>query len=125
MSTLPRTNLSAEEVIMDSRPGGRDSRYYCLPPFRGSPNAPGHIVGVFDDWLETQASMSGYPDNSFRGYHSMAECIEAWQALCRWGIHPHEVDPEYATGADAVVSPSPEESTTALVSPGKSGTIDL
>ncbi|KAF8142953.1 hypothetical protein K438DRAFT_1994414 [Mycena galopus ATCC 62051] len=85
----------------------------------------GHIVGVFDDRLETQASVSGYPDNSFRTYHSMVECIEAWQALCRWGIHPHKVDPEYATGADAVLSPSPEESTTALVSPRKSGMIDL
>lgn len=60
------TNLNADEVIMDVRPGGCDSRYYCLPPFRGNSNPPagalqrrkfafylvsqGHVVGVFDDW---------------------------------------------------------------------------
>jgi hypothetical protein len=43
-----------------------------------------------------KASISGFPDNSYRGYNSVEECIEGWQALCRWGIHPHPVDPAHA-----------------------------
>ncbi|KAF8143630.1 hypothetical protein K438DRAFT_1783570 [Mycena galopus ATCC 62051] len=37
--------------------------------------------------------MSGYINNSYCSYHSMEECIDAWQSLCKWGIHAHEVDP--------------------------------
>ncbi|KAJ7300715.1 hypothetical protein DFH08DRAFT_979371 [Mycena albidolilacea] len=157
------TNLNADEVIMDVRPGGRDSRYYCLPPFCGNSNPPagklqrwkfafylvsqGRVVGVFDDWLETQASVSGYLNNSFRGYNSMEDCINAWQALCRLGMHPHKVDPQYATVATAggmparmpdstpastlsvyestPTSTSPHKSTPASASPGKGLTLDL
>ncbi|KAJ7814776.1 hypothetical protein B0H14DRAFT_3476787 [Mycena olivaceomarginata] len=45
--------------------------------------------------LETKASVSGYPDNTYHGYHSIEECVDAWQSLCRWGIHPHPVDPQF------------------------------
>ncbi|KAJ7797234.1 hypothetical protein B0H14DRAFT_3493967 [Mycena olivaceomarginata] len=107
-----QTNITADAVIMDIRGGGRDSRWYCLPPFRGDPDrttraahsrypfylvSQGHLVGIFDDWqeLETKASISGYPDNSYRGYQSIEECVDAWQSLCRWGIHPHPVDPQF------------------------------
>ncbi|KAF8217865.1 hypothetical protein K438DRAFT_1747123 [Mycena galopus ATCC 62051] len=138
MATLPRTNLGADEVIMDTRPGARDSHYYCLPPFRGNPNPPatklqskkfafylvsqGHVVGVFDD--------CGYPDNSYRGYHSMEECIDTWQGLCKWGIHPQEVDPEHATVASPheVTVATPQKSSAASAGPKKpfkSGTPDL
>ncbi|KAJ7807748.1 hypothetical protein B0H14DRAFT_3482935 [Mycena olivaceomarginata] len=103
------SNLRADELIMDIRGGGRDPRYYCLPPFRGREgDAPkkkskgyafylvsqGHLVGIFDDWLEAKASVSGFPDNSYGGYHTVEDCIDAWQQLCRWGLHPHAVDPE-------------------------------
>ncbi|KAJ7848611.1 hypothetical protein B0H14DRAFT_3453019 [Mycena olivaceomarginata] len=80
----------------------------CLP-FRGSTDgvektgrgfpfylvSQGHVVGIFDNWHETKASVSGFPDNSYRGYNTVEECIEGWQALCRWGIHPHPVDPAH------------------------------
>jgi hypothetical protein len=51
--------------------------------------------GVFR--LEAQDSLSGYPESANRGYHSIDECIEAWQVLCLLGIHPHAVDPAFAT----------------------------
>jgi hypothetical protein len=46
--------------------------------------------------LEAQTSLTGYPDSANRGYHSVSECIEAWQALCPLGIHPHPIDPAFA-----------------------------
>ncbi|KAJ7033113.1 hypothetical protein C8F04DRAFT_1184373 [Mycena alexandri] len=110
MASLTATNIRADELIMDIRGGGRDSRYYCLPPYRGTTAegtpaksggggypfhlvAQGHVVGIFDDWVEAKASLSGYPDSSNRGYYSVEECIEGWQKLCALGIHPHPVDP--------------------------------
>ncbi|KAJ7148594.1 hypothetical protein C8R46DRAFT_1231087 [Mycena filopes] len=94
---LVPTNIKAEDLLMDIRGGGRDSRYYCLPPMhfktpvsggggRGYPFhlvTQGHEVGVFDNWLEAKASLSGYPDSSNHGYDSIEECIDAWQGLCR------------------------------------------
>jgi hypothetical protein len=63
MSQLVPTNIRAEDLIMDIRGGGRDHRYYCLPPFRGGDSeektgrgfpfylvSQGHVVGVFDNW---------------------------------------------------------------------------
>ncbi|KAJ7358388.1 hypothetical protein DFH08DRAFT_802222 [Mycena albidolilacea] len=124
---LVSTNLRAEDLIMDIRGGGNDSRYYCLPPFRGSTDgvektgrgfpfylvSQGHVVGIFDNWHETKASISGFPDNSYRGYNTVEECIEGWQALCRWGIHPHPVDPANAVNTSprkrAKASAAPEQ----------------
>ncbi|KAF8214809.1 hypothetical protein K438DRAFT_1955857 [Mycena galopus ATCC 62051] len=108
---------------MDTCRGGQDPRYYCLPPFHGNAGrevkhfylvSQGRVVGVFDDWrvyfgfsrateadqmlfvrLTAKASVSGFPDNSHRAYKSMEECIVAWQALCRLGVHPHNVDPGF------------------------------
>ncbi|KAJ7119396.1 hypothetical protein C8R46DRAFT_1238672 [Mycena filopes] len=102
------TNLRAEDLVMDIRGGGRDSRYYCLPPYHGRPDAvpakgksgyplhlvaQGHKVGIFDNWLEAKTSLAGFPDSSNRGYNTIDECVEAWQQLCLLGIHPHPVDP--------------------------------
>lgn len=77
MSAIPQvklvaTNIRAEDLLMDIRGGGKDSRYYCLPPFHGKKTdgesvskesvgkggggypyhlvAQGHRVGIFDDW---------------------------------------------------------------------------
>ncbi|KAJ7765185.1 hypothetical protein B0H16DRAFT_1454365 [Mycena metata] len=111
MSTIPppklvKTNVRAEELVMDIR-GGRDSRYYCIPPYHGAPEhastgpkstngypfhlvAQGHIV-IFDteDRPAAKASLTGYPDSSNAGYFSVEECIDAWQRLCDLGVHPH------------------------------------
>ncbi|KAJ7747395.1 hypothetical protein B0H14DRAFT_3514083 [Mycena olivaceomarginata] len=89
-------NINAEDLIMDIHGGGRDHCYYCLPSFRGGDSkektgcgfpfylvSQGHVVGIFDNWLEMKASVSGFPDNSYQGYNSVEECIEGWQALCR------------------------------------------
>ncbi|KAF8134759.1 hypothetical protein K438DRAFT_1997588 [Mycena galopus ATCC 62051] len=72
MSYIP-TNLTVDELILDVR-RERDSHYYCLPPFRGTADreatspfylvSQGWQVGVFVDWLEAKASVTGYPDNS-------------------------------------------------------------
>jgi hypothetical protein len=50
---------------MDDREGGKDGRYYCLPPYHGKLGekvwvkqggypfhlvAQGHQVGIFDNW---------------------------------------------------------------------------
>ncbi|KAJ7429265.1 hypothetical protein B0H11DRAFT_1945400 [Mycena galericulata] len=75
----------------------------------------GHVVGVFNDWIEAKASLSGYPDNSNQGCNTEEECIEAWQRLCILGVHPHPVDPAFLTlpsnGAAAFVNTSPRKST--------------
>jgi hypothetical protein len=64
---LPRTNLAIEDLVMDDREKGKDSRYYCLPPYYGDPKrmlqerragggysfylvSQGHRVGIFDSW---------------------------------------------------------------------------
>ncbi|KAJ7799700.1 hypothetical protein B0H14DRAFT_3491373 [Mycena olivaceomarginata] len=93
---LVSTNLRAEDLIMDIRGGGNNPCYYCLPPFRGSTDG-GHIVGIFDNWHETKAS----------------ECIEGWQALCWWGIHPHPMDPVHA------VNTSPRKQAKASAAPAQ------
>ncbi|KAF8129444.1 hypothetical protein K438DRAFT_1789119 [Mycena galopus ATCC 62051] len=121
------TNMRADEVIMDTRGGGQDPRYYCLPPFHGDAEreikrfylvSQGRVVGVFDDWLMAKASVSGFPDNSHRAYKTMHECIIAWQGLCRLGLHPHPVDPEFEHTARAplvraVRTPPPSTTTAA------------
>jgi hypothetical protein len=63
---------------------------------------------------EAQASLAGYPDSANRGYNSLEECNEAWQALCVLGIHPHPVDPAFLR------PPSPSASTFVNTSPRKS-----
>ncbi|KAJ7029961.1 hypothetical protein C8F04DRAFT_1187135 [Mycena alexandri] len=102
-------NLRAVDLIMDDR-GDKDRRYYCLPPVYGKPAtktasggyplhlvSQGHTVGVFYNWLEAKAQLTGFHNSSNRGYHTMDECVEAWQALCCLGLHPHPVDPAYVT----------------------------
>ncbi|KAJ6455535.1 hypothetical protein C8R47DRAFT_1082757, partial [Mycena vitilis] len=125
---LVPTNLKADEVIMDDR-GVKDPRYYCLPPFHGSSTVPrkggggypfhlvtqGHRVGTFDNWVEAQASLTGYPHSGNRGFNSVPECVDAWQGLCVLGIHPHPVDPLFmrppSPGATIFVNSTPRRST--------------
>ncbi|KAF8210235.1 hypothetical protein K438DRAFT_1959509 [Mycena galopus ATCC 62051] len=89
---------------MSTNPNDNE-RYYCIPPFHGVGDqeaqrsglfylvSQGRVVGIFDDWLAAQASVSGFPNNSHRKYSSIKECNEAWRSLCRWGMHDHPVDP--------------------------------
>ncbi|KAJ6484514.1 hypothetical protein C8R47DRAFT_1073119 [Mycena vitilis] len=134
------TNLKTEDMIMDDR-GSKDSRYYCLPPFHGSTTevgtgggypfhlvTQGHRVGTFTNWLEAKVSLTGYPGNANRGYHTKEECIDAWQLLCTLGIHPHPVDPACmrppSASATALVNTSPRKSRQRAVAPqGPSATI--
>ncbi|KAJ6464242.1 hypothetical protein C8R47DRAFT_1079626 [Mycena vitilis] len=108
---LVPTNLSLELLVMDDREGGKDGRYYCLPPFYGTPGvrpksggghafhlvSQGRRVGIHDEWLQAQNSVTGFPNSAHRGYDSVDECIDAWQGLCVLGIHPHPVDPHFVT----------------------------
>ncbi|KAJ6458521.1 hypothetical protein C8R45DRAFT_1110052 [Mycena sanguinolenta] len=84
----------ADQVVMDERPGSR--RWYLV--------SRGRLVGIFDEWLEVKASVSGFKDNSYRAYNTLDECVDAWQALCRWGLHAHPVDPAFAQGAPTEVT---------------------
>ncbi|KAF8196629.1 hypothetical protein K438DRAFT_1967634 [Mycena galopus ATCC 62051] len=89
----------ADELIMDVR-GGRDPRYYCLPPFHGAGDrearhsgpfylvSHGQVVGTFNDWFEAKASVSGFPDNSHRKYNSVEECNNAWQVFVATPVRP-------------------------------------
>ncbi|KAJ7920722.1 hypothetical protein B0H13DRAFT_1867226 [Mycena leptocephala] len=127
---LVRTNLPANEMVMDTR-GQKDSHYYCLPPYRGDPDrlpqrrgpgggypyhlvSQGHIVGIFDSWVEAKASLDGFPGSGNRGYNSLDECNDAWQGMCVLGIHPHPVDPLFLR------MPSPSASTFVNTAPRKS-----
>ncbi|KAJ7182650.1 hypothetical protein C8R43DRAFT_1116289 [Mycena crocata] len=101
-STFIPTNLALEQLVMDCR-GTRDPHYYCLPPMYADPARSRakkwylvfqvYKVGVFDNWPEAKTSVSGYPDAGYRGYATADECIDAWQKMCAWGVHPHPIDP--------------------------------
>ncbi|KAJ7810497.1 hypothetical protein B0H14DRAFT_3480547 [Mycena olivaceomarginata] len=100
MSSRPlRTNLDASDMVMDHR-GTRDPKYWCLPPFRGDAKRPpatrgyqyhlvwqGRTVGIFDTWAAADASLSGYPGSGNKGFHTIEECIDAWQTMCPLGLH--------------------------------------
>ncbi|KAJ7148604.1 hypothetical protein C8R46DRAFT_1044679 [Mycena filopes] len=134
---LVPTNIKAEELVMDIRGGGRGSRYYCLPPMHFTTAssgggggkgyafhlvAQGHVLGVFDNWVEAKASLTGYPDSSNRGYDTVEECIEAWQALCRLGIHPHPADPAPALASAPPTSATSTSSTSSSTSTASTST---
>ncbi|KAJ7038478.1 hypothetical protein C8F04DRAFT_1256083 [Mycena alexandri] len=114
------TNMLASEVEMDVE-GGKDPRYYCLPPFRGDrgkmPPKPhkgyryhlvlqGHQVGIFDSWAAAKISLTGYAGSGNKGFDTIGECVEAWQSMCPLGVHPHPVDPGY-TSAHLAATPPP------------------
>ncbi|KAJ7789206.1 hypothetical protein B0H14DRAFT_3503277 [Mycena olivaceomarginata] len=93
------------DMVMDHR-GTRDPKYWCLPPFCGDAKRPpatrgyryhlvwqGRTVGIFDTWAAADASLSGYPGSGNKGFHTIEECIDAWQTMCPLGVHPHPVEP--------------------------------
>ncbi|KAJ7866283.1 hypothetical protein B0H13DRAFT_2352570 [Mycena leptocephala] len=120
VTRLQKTNLPVEFVVMDDREDGKDIRYYCLPPYYGT---PGRKVGVKQGgilFISFHKDIGwGFLriDSANRGYHSVSECIEAWQALCPLGIHPHPVDPAFArtpsASAAQFVNTSPRKGKTA------------
>ncbi|KAJ7711047.1 hypothetical protein B0H14DRAFT_2645962 [Mycena olivaceomarginata] len=59
MSQLVLTNLRAEDLIMDIRGGGRDHRYYCLPPFRGAQIAWRRLDAGFHSTWSRRATLWG------------------------------------------------------------------
>ncbi|KAJ7076250.1 hypothetical protein B0H15DRAFT_955776 [Mycena belliarum] len=123
MSNVGRTNLPPEEMVMDTH-GVKDARYYCLPPVRGDRSSTpgphrkgyvwhlvfqGRVVGLFNNWAEAKASISGYPDSENQGFDSEEEGINTWQLLCILGMHPHPVDPAFTAQPSArAVNISPE-----------------
>ncbi|KAJ6489289.1 hypothetical protein C8R47DRAFT_1215639 [Mycena vitilis] len=121
------TNLPLSLLVMDDREDGKDGRYYCLPPYYGTPGgkaksgsgyachlvSQGHRVGIHDDWLQAKSSVTGFPHSAHRGYDSVDECIEAWQRLCPLGIHPHPVDPQLTR------TPTPDATPFVNISPRK------
>ncbi|KAJ6557770.1 hypothetical protein B0H19DRAFT_1070384 [Mycena capillaripes] len=79
------TNLPLEDLVMNDCEGGKDGRYYCLPPYHRQPGraanprgggypyhlvSQGHKVGIFDNWLEAKASLTGYPNSGNYDVHS-------------------------------------------------------
>jgi hypothetical protein len=71
----------------------------------------GHTVGTFDTWQvhinfyrnrevlthafrsAAKTSLTGYPGSSNKGFSTIEECIDAWQALCPLGVHLHPPQP--------------------------------
>ncbi|KAJ7019387.1 hypothetical protein C8F04DRAFT_1197736 [Mycena alexandri] len=107
MAQLPKTNMTENEVVPDTRTEGHDPRYWCLPPMREDPNAviaigggyefhlvaQGRQVGVWRNWTVAQRMVSGFPNASHRGHHTWSGCVAEWQAQCQLGVHPHPVEP--------------------------------
>ncbi|KAF8121840.1 hypothetical protein K438DRAFT_1793549 [Mycena galopus ATCC 62051] len=105
--------MAASEMVMDRR-GGHDPRYWCLPTFCGDPTRvrgvskarfkfhlvwQGHTVGTFDTWAAAKTSLTGYPGSANKGFHTLNECIEAWQMMC-------PLEPQRAPSPDP---PSPQQ----------------
>jgi hypothetical protein len=125
--SLPKTNMTADEMIPDTQTKGHDPRYWCLPPMREDPDSvvaigggyefhlvsQGRQVGVWKSWCvwsytisvrlichrtAAKAMVSGYPDGAHKGHHTYAGCIGEWQVHCQLGVHPHPADPGPSKG---------------------------
>ncbi|KAJ7932996.1 hypothetical protein B0H13DRAFT_1856651 [Mycena leptocephala] len=104
---LPKTNMTADEMVPDVDTPGHDPRFWCLPPKRGDFDevvplgggfefhlvTAGRQVGVWRDWTVAQTMVTGYPSNGHKGHHSYAGCVREWQQFCPLGVHPHPGDP--------------------------------
>lgn len=95
MSSLPPrivlTNLPLDLLVMDDRTDGKDERYYCLPPFYGTPGvdgiarpransggypfhlvSQGHKVGIHDNWCVTAVFCVSRPELCLGWKHNRA-----------------------------------------------------
>ncbi|KAJ6476009.1 hypothetical protein C8R47DRAFT_1220476 [Mycena vitilis] len=100
---LPRTNMTAQEMVPDTRPG-RNPAFWCLPPVRDEPSdvqigryamylvTQGKKVGVWHNWTVVQTMVSGHPSGSQRGHSTMDGCVAEWQGHCSLGVHPHPAE---------------------------------
>ncbi|KAJ7096172.1 hypothetical protein C8R44DRAFT_749019 [Mycena epipterygia] len=112
---LPKTNMTAEEMVPNTQDPHHDPRFWCLPPIRDDLTAPtrsqrgaalhlvtqGRQVGIWKSWSAAQAMVTGYGGACNHGHATIAECVEEWQELCRLGVHPHPVDPALSHPAAA------------------------
>ncbi|KAJ7771184.1 hypothetical protein B0H14DRAFT_3509128 [Mycena olivaceomarginata] len=110
--SLPKTNMTADEMIPDTQTKGHDPRYWCLPPMCEDPDSvvaisggyefhlvsQGRQVGIWKSWTAVKAMVSGYPDGAHKGHHTYAGCIGEWQVHCQLGVHPHPADPGPSKG---------------------------
>ncbi|KAJ6589550.1 hypothetical protein B0H19DRAFT_1249079 [Mycena capillaripes] len=106
MSTVQKTNITAQGMIPDNQNVAHDARYWCLPPIRDTPSeggggnypfylvSQGHQVGVWHNWTVVKAMVDGYPAGAQRGHSTMKGCVDEWQLHCALGAHPHPVDPQ-------------------------------
>jgi hypothetical protein len=56
---LPKTNMTAEEVVPDTKTPGHDPRYWCLPPKRGNFDEVVPLSGGFEFHLVTAGRQVG------------------------------------------------------------------
>ncbi|KAJ6590098.1 hypothetical protein DFH09DRAFT_1074565 [Mycena vulgaris] len=95
--SLRRARLACRQLTGDRNRRKRHSGRYSLHlVFQG------HVVGTFNEWSAAKVSLTGYPGSANQGFHTEDECIDAWQAMCGLGIHPHAVDPGSASASTAV-----------------------
>ncbi|KAJ7030417.1 hypothetical protein C8F04DRAFT_1186823 [Mycena alexandri] len=120
-NTVKKTNMTRDEMVPDLHTPGHDQRFWCLPPIREDLDAvvpveggfelhlvtQGRKVGVWRSWTVVKAMVSGYPDAAHKGHHSMASCVQEWQAHCQLGIHPHTVDPTASRAQVVQQAPAP------------------
>ncbi|KAJ7460128.1 hypothetical protein B0H11DRAFT_2242352 [Mycena galericulata] len=115
---LTPTNMTREEMIPDTENPDHDSRYWCLPPIRDTPNerrggtfamylvGQGKIVGVWHNWTVAKSMVDGFPQGAQSGHQTRGGCVQEWQEHCVLGVHPHPVDPRRAGSAAASSSAS-------------------
>jgi hypothetical protein len=53
--------------------------------------------------------VSGYPGAGNKGFHTVEECINAWQTMCPLGVHPHPVEPTTPLPVEPTVPVKVEE----------------
>ncbi|KAJ6549007.1 hypothetical protein B0H19DRAFT_1074790 [Mycena capillaripes] len=99
--TLPRTNMTAEDMVPDHENPSHDPQYWCLPPVHDTPIkgrtngyamylvSQGRRVGVWHNWTVVKAMVDGYPGAAQRGHHTMEACVLEWQEHC----FPHASEP--------------------------------
>ncbi|KAJ7724037.1 hypothetical protein B0H14DRAFT_2641633 [Mycena olivaceomarginata] len=82
-TTLPRTNMTAEDMVPDHENPSHDPQYWCLPavhdtPIKGRTNgyamylvSQGRRVGVWHNWTVVKAMVDGFPGAAQRGHDTM------------------------------------------------------
>ncbi|KAJ7019390.1 hypothetical protein C8F04DRAFT_1276304 [Mycena alexandri] len=125
---LPKTNMTAQELVPDINTPGHDTRYWCLPPVREDADdvvpigggyeyhlvSQGRQVRVWKNWTVAQKMITGFPNSAHKGHHTLAPdelVCYARQHSSReqrdWDQHQHQPQPKLS--ADHRTDTAPTE----------------